>query len=315
MALMTISEVTRKLGVSARMLRYYEKEGLTESMHTQNYAYRVYDENAVRRIRMIITLRRLSLPLKKIRVITDGSSREAVRILKEQLADTEQSIASMQTVKEALEKLSELFSENKGADFLSESIIEKTEAALPLEKYRLDGNKKSIYSEKENRIRIVLLPPCEVASFQYVGENPEERAGDVMDRFVRSERLYERKPDARMFGFNHPDFEEDGILHGYEVWATIPDDMEAPAPLTKKRFDGGLYAAYTINFPDFYEWEFLKSWIKNNGRYRADYSSEAKRDMGGCLEEHLNWVYSAHAGWPPNGIDGKIDLLLPIKSK
>lgn len=177
MALMTISEVTRKLGVSARMLRYYEKEGLIESMHTQNYAYRVYDENAVRRIRMIITLRRLSLPLKKIRVITDGSSQEAVRILKEQLSDTEHSIASMQTVKEALKKLSELFSENKGADFLSESIIEETEAALPLEKYRLDGDKKSIYSEKENRIRIVLLPPCAVASFQYVGENPEERAG------------------------------------------------------------------------------------------------------------------------------------------
>ncbi len=35
--------------------------------------------------------------------------------------------------------------------------------------------------------------------------------------------------------------------------------------------------------------------------------------MGGCLEEHLNWVYCAHMGWPEKGIGGKLDLLLPIK--
>ena len=37
--------------------------------------------------------------------------------------------------------------------------------------------------------------------------------------------------------------------------------------------------------------------------------------MGGALEEHLNWVYSAHMGWPENGIDGKLDLLLPIRRR
>jgi|GEM_PF-6839383 len=35
--------------------------------------------------------------------------------------------------------------------------------------------------------------------------------------------------------------------------------------------------------------------------------------MGGCLEEHLNWIYSSHMGWPENGIDGHVDLFLPIK--
>jgi len=45
----------------------------------------------------------------------------------------------------------------------------------------------------------------------------------------------------------------------------------------------------------------------------ANYSEEGDEIMGGCLEEHLNWVYSSHMGWPENGIDGNIDLLLPIK--
>lgn len=315
MAHMTISEVSKRLGISARMLRYYEKEGMIESTHTEDYAYRVYDENTVRRIRQIITLRRLRLPLKKIRVITDGSRQEAARILKEALTDTEQCISSMQTVKQALCKLSELLQSKEDTDFLTEDVIEEMTALLPLEKHRLDDDGKSVYAQKESHIRIVLLPPCTVASYQYIGENPEEKVGDVMDKFVRSERLYEKKPDSRLFGFNSPDYGEDGMLHGYEDWVTIPDDMEVPAPLSKKHFDGGLYAAYTVNFPDFFEWDFLKSWIENNERYQADYSDDAGLNMGGCLEEHLNWVYSAHTGWPLNGIDGKIDLLLPIKPK
>ncbi len=115
-------------------------------------------------------------------------------------------------------------------------------------------------------VRYVLLPPCTVAAYHYIGENPEEKAGEVLDRFVRESRLYEVKPDARMFGFNHPNpnVREDGV-YGYEVWATVPDDMDIPKP------------------------------------------------MGGCLEEHLNWIYASHMGWPENGIDGQIDLLLPIK--
>lgn len=83
--------------------------------------------------------------------------------------------------------------------------------------------------------------------------------------------------------------------------------MEVPKPLVKKHFDGGLYAAYTIQFPDFYEWKFLKEWVQKNQKYQEDY-----RDY---LEEHLNWVYSSHMNWPEDGIDGKIDLLLPIRAR
>lgn len=96
---------------------------------------------------------------------------------------------------------------------------------------------------------------------------------------------------------------------------TIPEDLEVPAPLAKKRFAGGLYAAYAIRFPDFQEWDFLKSWAKNNDRYRARPWEDGAGDLEGCLEEHYNWVYSAHVGWPRQGIDGSVDLLLPIQPK
>lgn len=69
MRLMTISEVTKAFNVSTRMLRYYDEIGLLSSTRKEDYAYRVYDASAVRRLQQIITLRKLRIPLKKIALI------------------------------------------------------------------------------------------------------------------------------------------------------------------------------------------------------------------------------------------------------
>ena len=176
MALMTIGQVSEMLGVSARMLRYYEKEGLVGSMHRENYAYRVYDEDAVRRIRQIVLLRRLQMPLKRIRVIMDGSAREAAGMVQEQIADMERNLASMGTIRTALERLRELLGEaDSPADRTWERVLGDMAGLLALERYKLNGSALCPVSEKEKQIRIVLLPPCTVASFRYFGENPEEK--------------------------------------------------------------------------------------------------------------------------------------------
>lgn len=312
---MTIGEVSSMFQISARMLRYYEKIGLIESMRKEGYAYRVYNADAVRRVQQIIILRKLQIPLKQIRCMMDGNKEEAIRILEARIRDMNENVKTVHAMKKALEKLLELLYEDASdenyMDFVQEDTIVELTEFLPLEKHHLKGERKMSIAkemvEKGNCVRIVLLPPCTVASYQFAGDDPEEKVGEVMDMFIRSSRLYEIKPDARLFGFNNPELQPGSDFHGYEDWVTIPDDMEVASPLVKKHYDGGLYAAYTINFPDFYEWNFLKEWVKNNERYQEDH-----RDY---LEEHLNWVYSSHMGWPENGIDGKIDLLLPIKPR
>lgn len=312
---MTIGEVSSMFQISTRMLRYYEKAGLIESTRKDGYAYRVYNADAVRKVQQIIILRKLQIPLKQIRCMMEGNRDEAIRILEARIHDMDDNIISVHAMKQALEKLLELLHENASdQDYMDlvheDTIVELTEF-LPLEKHHLKGDAKMSIAkemvEKGNCVRIVLLPPCTVAAYQFEGDDPEETVGEVMNTFIRSSKLYEIKPDARLFGFNNPEPQPGNDHHGYEDWATIPDDMEVPQPLVKKHFDGGLYAAYTINFPDFYEWNFLREWVKNNEKYQEDY-----RDY---LEEHLNWIYSSHMGWPENGIDGKIDLLLPIKPR
>ncbi len=318
---MTIGEVSSMFQISTRMLRYYEKVGLIESTRKEGYAYRIYDAYAVRKVRQIIILRKLQIPLKQIRCMMNGNKEEAVRILETRIRDMDESAASIRTMKEVLEKLLKMLCEDASdknyMDFVQENTIVELTQFLPLERHHLkEEHKMSIVKEmveKESCVRIVLLPPYTVASYQFTGDAPEEVVGEVMCAFIRSSKLYEKKPDARLFGFNHPDPEPGSDYHGYEDWVTIPDDMEVPAPLVKKHFPGGLYAAYAINFPDFHEWKFLVKWVENNETYQANYHDRARKDMGGCLEEHLNWVYCAHMGWPDKGIGGKLDLLLPIK--
>jgi DNA-binding transcriptional MerR regulator len=48
--LIKIREVSLKYDISARALKYYEDMGLLKSTKSKDYAYRVYDENAIRRL-------------------------------------------------------------------------------------------------------------------------------------------------------------------------------------------------------------------------------------------------------------------------
>lgn len=327
MKMMTVSEVSRTFDVSTRMLRYYEKVGLISSCRKEDYAYRIYNENAVRRLQLIIVMRKLRIPLKQIAVIlNDDDCSMALEILYQNIAELDEEMNALGTIRSILqtfaEKLHNRIRLKTHHDLLDDKELINLSNALRLSKHKLkeecsmnDLNTANESLGKNINVRMVLLPPCTVASYHYIGENPEGTVGGVMDKFIRESKLYEIKPDARMFGFNNPNPSKHREHYGYENWVTIPDNMEVLDPLVKKNFKGGLYAAYTIDFPNFHEWELLTNWVMANDTYCANYSELGDEIMDGCLEEYLNWVYSSHMGWPENGIDGKVDLLLPIKSK
>ena len=65
--LVKIRDVSCKYGLSPRALRYYEDAGLLTSIRTEGYAYRVYDENAVKRLEQILILRKLNISIKDIK--------------------------------------------------------------------------------------------------------------------------------------------------------------------------------------------------------------------------------------------------------
>lgn len=325
---LTISQVSRRYDVTPRMLRHYEKLGLIKARRCEDYAYRMYDEEAVRRLQQIIILRKLRFSLKEIAVLLeDAKQGETLALLQDKLTELDDEINSLALIRRLLNRLAERFGEGRkrrlGFELLEDGELARIVGTLAFPKTSIkeetsmeDLNRAGEILDRTLPVRILHLPPCTVAAYHFIGENPEEAVGEVMNRFVQESRLYEKKPDARIFGFNHPNpgVLENGI-HGYEDWVTIPEDMEVKAPMEKKRFAGGLYAVMTIPFPEFHLWENLTRWVNESRDFEPVYSELGEENMGGCLEEHLNWVYAAHNGWIEDGLPGQIDLMLPVRCR
>ncbi len=178
-----------------------------------------------------------------------------------------------------------------------------------------DITNESEVKGNKGEIRIIMLPRYTVAACRAISESPEETVEKTVSEFIKSSNLYALKPDSRMFGFNSPNpgVLTDGI-YGYEVWTTIPDDMELPEGFEKKTFEGGMYAAMTIRFPEFHKWADLVKWAENNDNLQPDWKA-GPESMHGMLEEHLNWVYLVSSDSDNSELSGQIDLLLPIKSR
>ncbi|MCL1843687.1 MAG: effector binding domain-containing protein, partial [Defluviitaleaceae bacterium] len=320
----TVSAVSKSLGISSRMLRYYEQVGLIKSQRTEDYAYRVYDENAICRLRQIIILRKLRVPVKQIlQLFSNNDAISVIEVFERNISELDEQITALSTVKSILSALVRELQEKANLqlqlNYLSGSSVFAIVDSISFPQNKLkeetsmtDINKANEVLTKLN-VRILQIAPATVASYHFIGENPEEKVGAVISQFAKESNLYEIKPDSKLYGFNHPNPSEDREHHGYEDWLTIPDDMDVPAPLVKKKFAGGMYAAHTIKFMDFHEWNDLHKWVENSDKYDFNYAPEGAEIMSGCLEDHLNWVYANHLGWPENFIDGQLDLLLPIK--
>ncbi len=321
--MLTITEVSRTHDVSARMLRYYEQQGLIVSCRREGYAYRVYDEENIARLRLILVLRKLRVPLKSIAaILSTGKAEEAVRVLRERIAEIDEERRNLTTIREMLTVFVQRIglSQNTAQRLalLGDEALLSAVNALGLSSTTL--KEKTLMNDLQNtdnarwktlNVRYVMLPETTVAAFHYFGPDPEDHVGAIAEAFVRESHLYTIKPDARMFGFNAPNPSPEREHYGYDIWITIPNDMDVPAPGVKKTMPGGLYAAHTIDFPNFHEWQWLLEWAENNTAYTLAHTGTSE-NMFGALEEYLNWVMCAQTG---DQLPIRMDLLLPIRKR
>ncbi|NLT40894.1 MAG: MerR family transcriptional regulator [Clostridiales bacterium] len=253
MEAMSISLVSRCFGVSARMLRYYEQAGLNRSFRREDYAYRMYDKTALSRLSLILILRKLRIPVKQIRTILQKpEAAAAVEIFMKNISELDDEITALSTIREILSRLVDALRQKAGVrlhDLIAQDCdIPACLGSLPSESinFREDKtmNKLKTAHERLSKltdVRIVFLPPSTIAAARYIEDEPENRAQEMIDDFVRKSGLSAVKPDLRLYGFNHPNPVDETGFHGYEMWVAIPDDIVVPPPLEKKRFAGGFY--------------------------------------------------------------------------
>ena len=79
--LVKIKDVSNQYDVTARTLRYYEDMGLLTSVRSTDYAYRMYDEGAIRRLEQILILRKLNISIKDIQRVFSASGSNVNRLL------------------------------------------------------------------------------------------------------------------------------------------------------------------------------------------------------------------------------------------
>ena len=100
MELQTISQVSKQFRISTRTLRYYEQIGLIQSIIKEDYSYRTYDKDTILRLKQIIVLRKLRIPLKYIaEILLTENTALAIEVFEKNLKEIGDEITALETIK------------------------------------------------------------------------------------------------------------------------------------------------------------------------------------------------------------------------
>jgi len=107
--LLTIGQAAEAAGVAATTLRYYEREGLLRPSLRSHARYRLYDADAIERLRFIRAAQAVGFTLNDIRLLLDLDAddprvcrSEVQRLLEHRLADVKQKMKDLKRVQVVL---------------------------------------------------------------------------------------------------------------------------------------------------------------------------------------------------------------------
>lgn len=306
--MLRIGEAAKMFDISNRTLRYWEEEGILNSTRMEN-GYRFYDDENTTRIKQIVFLRKLRMPIADIeRVFISGDFDVAIDALTNHLQNLKHEVVVLDSLSVLIEKLIRHIKAEKNLAHVFSYLEMQAVSTLPEleDALQILLSERNIYMSANllKDVRIIRLPGMTVASCRAESETPEKDCFDVMNKYVLKNSLH-KKSGFRHFGFNNPSPSENSPVYGYEIWVAIPADFDVPKPLVKKQFEGGLYASITTKMGEIYErWQQLSNWVIHSDKYDADFSCQ-------CLEECID--FETFISGDENA--QQLDLLEPIKLK
>ncbi len=112
----TIGKVAARAQVSADSIRFYEREGLLSPAQKSEAGYRLYTEEAIRRLNFIKHAQQCGFSLAEIRALLDFKSHDksccndVYRVAIEKKLQLESKVKALKTMSQALSKLIEICS-------------------------------------------------------------------------------------------------------------------------------------------------------------------------------------------------------------
>ncbi|MCI9323925.1 MAG: MerR family transcriptional regulator [Lachnospiraceae bacterium] len=272
--LIKIREISSKYDVSARTLRYYEDMGLLSSTRSSDYAYRLYDQEAVKRLEQILILRKLNICIKDIQHIFHAPGSDMVLdILGKKVADIDGEAALLQDLREILVEFIGLirqsdFSRDRDVRRLYEK-ASKIESSIANISYQ--GNSSRINRLLEVTDKLKKLPEISIIRIQpfRAFSSGRDTLDNVMGAFQQWQEEHNHLVREMLYGA--PDFlwfEEDGSAEW--IWAVKEGvTQEDTAPYDLITFEGGLYAsAMSVDGDDDIGgriYEGIRKWLEESG--------------------------------------------------
>lgn len=99
--ILSIGDVARQTGLSARALRYYEERGLIDPVRAAN-GQRAYREHGLLRLHQIVLLKRADFSLRQIKGLLDAHTFDATEIIDAQISLLEEDRDSLDAALESL---------------------------------------------------------------------------------------------------------------------------------------------------------------------------------------------------------------------
>ncbi len=273
-----IREVSLQYDITARALKYYEDMGLIQSTKSDDYAYRLYDESAIKRLEQILILRKLNIKVRDIqRIFQSENSDVVLEILSQKVTDIDNEVSLLHELKEVV---IDFIKQIEQFNFHNESdvklLYEKAkEIQGQLVNVDYSGNPSTIKRlidvteklEKKPDVRIVELPNCRMITS---GEGDKE----TLRRFDRLWSKLDTKRKDRFFPRDFMWWDEERKVsiwwYAIEDWVTEMDTKGFEI----FEFEGGFYAAGICRQDDYSDgmrvYEGIKAWVSEHESFEFD---------------------------------------------
>lgn len=306
LSLLRITELTNQLGISSRSLRYYEQVGLVRSSRPEHEKYRYYDADAVERLKQIMILRKMQIPVKDIlRIYEREDMSIVVETFVERIRGIDQQVDALTELRRVVNDFLKIMLDHGVSKISALPILyEKMEKQMDLleERRAMNYSELSALSErvlKPIEASILSLPTMRMLSSRLT-ESPHASDPDGFGHWIQARGIATGRP-GRHEQFEFQSGDNDVVM------LRVPDAFENDGPYAEYPFEGGLFAAVNVYLDEDLAERFrsLIAAFDDNKYYEIDYSPDGGLRHEAMLENLIS----------PDERRDLVSLLVPVKPR
>lgn len=303
MELIKITDLTTQLDITSRSLRYYEEVGLIQSTRPQFEKYRYFDAQNVERLKQIIVLRKMEIPIKDIlRIYESKDMSVLVETFVERISAIDREIGTLGELRRIVDSFLQAMLKNgiqhiSALPLLYDTMYEEQEEAA-------SATYEELYAVADARTEpldpyIIDLPPMRTL----ISVHKDSDLADTQGFWT----WLARNGIAAGLPGHHTLFEYQDEQNQTLIMQKIDDTFQVSSPYADTLFVGGLFAVASAYADD--DLQLLhRAMIRcfdTNKYFEVDYLHNGGLRHASLVETVIS----------PDGQRDRVSLYLPVKRR